>query len=74
MKPTVGRIVHYYGKDAYGDNGEGPYAALVTKVHSDTCVNLMVFMAGMTPASSVQGGDDQQSGMSQRWEWPPRDA
>lgn len=37
MKPTVGRIVHFV-------NESGTHmAAIVTKVWTDTCVNLVVF-------------------------------
>lgn len=41
MKPTVGRIMHFYRA-----NGEGPLASIVTCVHGDTCVNLRVFGSG----------------------------
>jgi hypothetical protein len=36
MKPSVGRIVHVV------EDGQ-PLPAIITKVHSDTCVNLRVF-------------------------------
>ncbi len=49
IKPTVGRVVWYYpGKDdaGFARNGNNdPYAAVVARVWSDTCVNLAVFDA-----------------------------
>lgn len=47
IQPTVGRIVlfHAYATDTYPGAKEGPQAAIVTKVWSDTCVNLCVFDA-----------------------------
>jgi hypothetical protein len=36
MKPTIGRIVIY-------NDGARDFPAIVTRVHSDTCVNLAVF-------------------------------
>lgn len=41
IRPTVGRVVHYYRNRGVG--AEEPLAALITKVHSETCVNLVVF-------------------------------
>lgn len=66
MKPTVGRQVHYYE-----DDESGPYAATVTKVHTEECVNLavlrdytqsLVFVTSVTPRTGSGWG----------WEWPPR--
>lgn len=39
IKPTVGRVVWFY----YEAEQMTQYAAIVTAVHSDTCVNLCVF-------------------------------
>lgn len=61
IKPTVGRVVHYYpAKSLYAFGFcvyEGkPHAALITAVHGDSCVNLAVFdVNGNTfSATSVQ--------------------
>ena len=44
ITPTVGRVVHYHPGSADGmARGGQPLAAIVTYVHSDTCVNLTVF-------------------------------
>jgi hypothetical protein len=73
--PTVGRIVHYYAKDAFGDSGEGPYAAIVTKASpNNAAVNLMVAMSGWTPVHDVVEGKNDASPMPARyWVWPPRE-
>lgn len=50
IKPTVGRIVHYYPPIVNAGCAAGrallvgePHAAIVSTVWSDTCVNLAVF-------------------------------
>ena len=61
---SVGRIVHFY------DGAAGPYAAIVTTVHSPTCGNLHVFEDnGSRDVTSVQ---DREASASLYWEWPPR--
>ncbi len=42
IKPTIGRVVWFY-KAVAGQSHKGPLAAIVTKVHFDTMVNLAVF-------------------------------
>jgi hypothetical protein len=62
QKPSVGRVVHL--KD-----GEASCAAIITKVWSDTCVNLAFFTEGgsCSPRTSVvQGTENGQ------WAWPVR--
>lgn len=41
IKPTVGRVVWFYKYNSTKGH-QGPLAAHVCKVHSDSCVNLMV--------------------------------
>lgn len=75
MTVTVGRIVHFYDAHVVGDNGDGPYAAIVTKVWSPTCVNLSAFgMGAPYLASSVQEHPLGTSTKppSQYWQWPPK--
>jgi hypothetical protein len=43
IKPTVGRVVHYYPHGKHPANGDQPMAAIVACVWSDTCVNLAIF-------------------------------
>ena len=44
IKPTIGRVVHFFPatSDALYSNGE-PLAATIVRVWSDTCVNLALF-------------------------------
>ena len=61
MKPTIGRIVHFT------EDGQ-PLPAIITKVHSDTCVNLQVFYDSNRIGawrSSVTQGTGERS-----WAWP----
>jgi hypothetical protein len=67
-KPTVGRIVHFTPR-ANQDPGPDPWAAMVTRVHSDSVVNLTVFPPAGTPAPETQ----VELGAGPRtWRWPPR--
>ncbi len=70
MKPSLGRIVLYHGIES---NGVLEHPAIITRVWSDTCVNLTVFCdysSVVTIKSSVVQDEDmkQESG----WRWPPR--
>ena len=61
-KAAIGRIVHYYQGDAEaprgnmqnadwkGENGTRFHPAVITRVWSDTCVNLIVFFDATGPA------------------------
>jgi len=53
IKPTVGRVVWFYGyeSDTYPGARYGPQAAIIVKVWSDTSVNLVVFDANGVPMS-----------------------
>lgn len=93
-KASIGRIVHYYqgdyDPDNYisdekaksqwrGTNGTRYHPAIITCVHSDECVNLIVFLDGtgqrvMTSMTRlpdevfVEGMHCTNSG----WRWPER--
>lgn len=78
MKPTVGRIVHYIslrGPDgSYPDNAHSP--AVITRVWTDTCVNLAVFedasVSGVRFVTScVQ--DESSTPALYTWHWPERE-
>ena len=64
MSPTIGRTVHYV-------NPSGSVTpAIITFVHTDTCVNLSVIQEGhqmLDPKSSVVYGDQIDN-----WHWPLR--
>jgi hypothetical protein len=75
QKPSIGRIVHYC------HNGSR-YAAIITYVCSDTCVNLVVFdHRGMRIDGTIACnyfdefpilGPNQTSIPHGCWTWPPR--
>lgn len=74
ITPTVGRVVWFY-KFSPGQGHKGPLAAHVCKVHSDTCVNLMVIDESGTPRgeSSVrlQQSDNEENPASDFCCWMP---
>lgn len=76
MKPTVGRIVHYYVEDPHKQTsgmGQGPYAAIVTRVHSDVIVDLMVLQpADVRHAGNVIKLEEAAEDSASYWMWPPR--
>jgi hypothetical protein len=76
MKPTVGRIVHYFIEDANRQTpgmGQGPYAAIITRVHSDVVVDLMVLQpADVRHAGSVIKLEEASEDSVNYWTWPPR--
>ena len=86
MKPTVGRIVHYWPgniNDGAPKKGQ-PYPAIITHVFSELCVNLTVFndnsfpMGGEHSAplsiTSVGLWNGQGVPVGQNvWAWPPRE-
>lgn len=71
QKPSIGRIVIFRPS-----NGDNLYPAIITRVWSETCVNLEVFggvqaheeIQGKTPTSVLLGG----TGIARTWSWPPR--
>jgi hypothetical protein len=62
MKPTVGRIVHYYGLD-----DKGPYAALV--VATEPLVLLAFYPDGH--ANRLENPPEDASHSPGSWSWPP---
>lgn len=69
MKPTLGRIVHYVTA-----NGESR-AAVITRVHNETCVNLHVFLDGDVDLHARQTSvvqTDETTRQPGCWLWPPR--
>lgn len=77
MKPTIGRIVHFVlsGAAVPGDH----YAAVVTHVWSDTCVNLFVFSKGAQADDQYASGvktsviQDESATIGYSWHWPERE-
>lgn len=77
IKPTIGRVVWYWpppSDSIVGNDGSQPLAALVTRVWSDTCVNLAVFDANGMPAnrtSVLLHQDENPKPSSGFAEWMP---
>lgn len=87
-KASIGRIVHYYQGDyecqppnaqGRGTNGTRLHPAMITHVHTDQCVNLMVFWdgGGPTAKTSMTELPDEvfAEGMhctNSGWRWPER--
>ena len=76
MKPSIGRIVHFVG--ASPTTAADHYAAIVTHVWSDFCINLFVFANGGQEdglhagvKTSVVYAEVPAVGHS--WHWPERD-
>ena len=73
MKPTIGRIVHYY-ESPKGILPNPPLAAVVTHVYGageETMVCLTVFPPFSSPyaRTSIQYSESPAPGC---WSWPPR--
>lgn len=68
ITPTVGRVVLVR-------NGPGSHetCGLVTKVHSDNCINIMVMhdAQGASPAVGVMYDDSEQATAYISWRWMP---
>lgn len=69
MKPTIGRIVHYY------EGEQGPLAAIITTTWSDVIVNLHVFFSSkrgtVVEVTSVRFAEVPKLG-ERTWCWPPK--
>lgn len=76
MKPSIGRIVHFWSNIG-GDVGvtpDGKVPAIITHVWTDDAVDLTVFRNGMMPIPLNHVGrtgtvEKQNSG----WDWPVRE-
>jgi len=70
MQPTIGRIVHYLSHDAPPQTR----AAIITRVHTERCVDLCIFSPTSGPyamTSVVTTGDGEP--FPGCWTWPPRE-
>lgn len=69
MKPSIGRIVHFYL-----GNSKEPLPAIITRVWTDTTVNLVVFGIHHAPSaeytSIVYSEQPEENTLS--WCWPPK--
>lgn len=72
MKPSLGRIVLFRSLNS---NGINEHPAVVTRIWSDTCVNLHVFpdygdsinKTSVNQNESLEGPNQELA-----WRWPPR--
>lgn len=76
MTPSIGRIVLFKSRDQ-SDLGStaDEVPAIITRVWSNTCVNLQVFRDADTPLAQTSvtlAEDFEASGQSCAWRWPPR--
>ena len=89
-KPSIGRIVRYYEGDAEaplgqqnrywsGTNGTRYHPAIITRVWSDDCVNLTIFLdhnGVVMRSSAVRLPDevfaDDVHCSNSGWRWPER--
>jgi hypothetical protein len=72
-KPTLGRTVLFRLADADAPGAPRMHPAVVTRVWSDTCVNLTVFRDGgaIVPAVSVDHAPvDGRPTLTGTWSWP----
>jgi hypothetical protein len=75
MKPSVGRIVHFYQMGGDVRETSGPLAAIVTHAYDgpDQAINIVVFTElGGTRAERLVSAKEFND--RRYWEWPPRDA
>ena len=75
-KPSVGRIVLFRSTQSdHVGNGASEVPAIITRVWTDTCVNLQVMRdaASPIPMTSVVYDEDPIVTAYATWRWPPRD-
>lgn len=65
MKPSIGRIVHYYD-----DKSDDPIPACITGVGENGC-DLTLLIAGAPGVYNVPESTNGQPEVL-RWNWPPR--
>jgi len=73
MKPSIGRLVHYF--PTINENyGNSPVTALITHVWSDTCVNLKLFAdgPGVMDGFKTSVNNLHSDNSAGSWNWPER--
>lgn len=84
MKPSIGRIVHFVQKKPEGYGGGNIHLpAIITSVHGESCVNLLVFTDGSN--SEADGTnfrrtkwvtsaslDESEAPQPHTWHWPEK--
>lgn len=73
MTPTIGRIVIYTQPELETPyNGVRQHPAIITRVWSNTCVNLRVFADGMFTPIIVTSAEMTPMMNGGGWSWPER--
>ena len=73
QKPSIGRIVHYTPDEPSASARKGqPWAAVITHVWSDFCVNLGVFSDGSFRLEELKPTSVEFGNGPRTWTWPPR--
>ena len=73
MFPSIGRIVHYQAHGSPdGTHKSEPRAAIVTKVHNETCVDLCVINPTGFFFNTSCLLDDSETPRGGTWRWPPK--
>lgn len=74
MTPSIGRIVIYRQSKAAAVDDDRLHPAIITHVHSDTCVNLTVFLDQRPPwpCPSSMRADQMLDDDGAAWMWPER--
>lgn len=73
MTPTIGRTVHFNPTEVCEKCfGRGPVAAIVTRVHSPTTVNLKILWDGPESSHLTSVVQDETGTQRFSWRWPPR--
>lgn len=76
QKPSLGRVV-LVPMDPAANNGAEVAPAIITRVWSDTCVNVRVLADGpdtplRTSVTHIEDLADLEPGQRHCWTWPPR--
>ena len=74
VSPSIGRIVHFTPSEACAEkHGPDPVPAMITRVHSPSCVNLKVFWDDdeIERVTSV-ALDESDEPQPYSWRWPER--
>lgn len=72
ITPTTGRVVWYRTSEAIALDSKQPLAALITYVHSDTMINIVVFDPNGNPHSRTSvwlwdGESERREGSYAEW-------
>lgn len=68
QKPSIGRIVHYTGRD-----GSGPYAAIVTEVDGMSVALTTFGKHSSHTVTDVPYLETLAMPTAHTWRWPPRE-